>query len=110
MSLNLYCKLFINSEQSVENLFERIRLYLRGVQSGKRTIQTDMLELDLIENSEYKPASQDFLFWRYYADIETRTDDIRSYIDCVRGMIHYLDEQGIFTVAACDFENELAVD
>lgn len=106
-SKELYCKLFINSELPAKRLFELINLHLKGTKTGIHTIRTDLLELDLRENREYRPDSQDFLFWRYYADIETQTGDSRSYISCVKDLMCYLIQKGICAVAACDFENEL---
>lgn len=107
MKPDWYCKLFICTEMSKEKLLELINLYLRGMRQGIRTIQTGLLELDLIENDEYVPGSQDFLFWKYYADIDAVTRDRAGYVRSIQNLIAFLRERQIEVVPACDFEQEL---
>lgn len=107
MKPELYCKLFIHTEMPIEELFDLINLYLKGAKSGIRAIRTNLLEFDLRDNDEYCSGSQDFLFWKYYADIETWASDETSYIQCVNNLILFLKNKRINTIAACDFENEL---
>lgn len=102
-----YCKLFIRAEIPEEELLDLINLRLRGAWQGIRTVRTELLELDLIRNDEYVPGSQDFLFWRYYADLEAVTEERATYVRCIRGLMAFLQERQIETVAACDFEQEL---
>ena len=102
-----YCKLFIRAEMPEEELLDLINLRLRGARQGIRTVRTGLLELDLIRNHEYVPGSQDFLFWRYYADLEAGTEERPAYVRCIRGLMAFLQERQIETVAACDFEQEL---
>ena len=101
------CKLFIRAEMPEEELLDLINLRLRGARRGIRTVRTGLLELDLIRNHEYVPGSQDFLFWRYYADLEAVTEERPAYVRCIRGLMAFLQERQIETVAACDFEQEL---
>lgn len=107
MKAELYCKLFIHTEMPMEELFDLISLYLKGRKSGIQAIQTDLLEFDLRNNDEYFPGSSDFLFWKYYADIETWVSDEANYIQCVNNLILFLQNKHIDTIAACNFENEL---
>lgn len=107
MKPELYCKLFIHTEISVDALFDLIRLHLKGEKNGIQTIRTDLLEFDLRNNDEYCPGSRDFLFWKYYADIETWAADRAKYINCVNDLILFLKNEHIDTIAACNFENEL---
>ena len=102
-----YCKLFIRAEIPEEELLDLINLRLRGAWQGIRTVRTELLELDLIRNDEYVPGSQDFLFWRYYADLEAVTEERATYVRCIRGLMAFLQERQIETVAACDFEQDL---
>ena len=102
-----YCKLFICSEMSEKELLDLINLHLHGIKQGIRTIRTGLLELDLTRNDEYMQGSQDFLFWRYYADLETVTEERAAYVCCIRKLMAFLRERQIETVAACDFEQEL---
>ena len=107
MKPDWYCKLFIRAEMPEEELLDLINLRLRGARRGIRTVRTKLLELDLIRNDEYVPGSQDFLFWRYYADLEAVTEERAAYVRCIRGLMAFLQEWQIETVAACDFEQEL---
>ena len=102
-----YCKLFICAEMSEKELLDLINLHLHGIKQGIRTIRTGLLELDLIRNDEYVPGSQDFLFWRYCADLEAVTEERVAYVRCIRKLMAFLRERQIETVAACDFEQEL---
>ena len=102
-----YCKLFIRAEMPEEELLDLINLRLRGARRGIRTVRTKLLELDLIRNDEYVPGSQDFLFWRYYADLEAVTEDQAEYIRCIQELTAFLREKQIETTAACDFEQAL---
>ncbi len=87
-------------------LFIEISLYLKGRKSGIHAIQTNLLEFDWRNNDEYFPGSSDFLFWKYYADIETQVSDEANYIQCVN-LILFLKSKHIDTIAVCNFENEL---
>ena len=107
MEPDWYCKLFIRADMSKEELLDLLNLHLRGVKQGIRTIRTELLELDLIGNDEYVPGSWDFLFWRYYADLEAVTEERVAYVRCIRKLMAFLRERQIETVAACDFEQEL---
>ena len=88
-------------------MLDLINLRLRGARQGIRTVRTELMALDLIRNDEYVPGSQDFLFWRYYADLEAVTEERPAYVRCIRGLMAFLQERQIETVAACDFEQEL---
>lgn len=83
MKPELYCKLFIHTTMPIEELF------------------------DLRDNDEYCPGSQDFLFWKYFADIETWVSDETDYIQCVNSLILFLTDKRIDAIAACDFEDKL---
>ncbi len=107
MKPDWYCKLFICADVSKEELLDLINLHLCGVRERIRTIRTELLELDLIENDEYAPGSRDFLFWRYYADLEAVTEDRTEYTRCIRDLMTFLREKQIETIAACDFEQAL---
>lgn len=107
MSQDLYCKIFINCGEPIEGLYDAINIYLDGEKCGIRTIRTDLLEIDLRANKEYIPNEKDFLYWRYYADIEPCTHVKEDYIDSIRSLLSFFNSKGIQVVAACSFENEL---
>lgn len=107
MKSELYCKLFIHTKMSIEELFDLVNQHLKGTKTGIRTIRTNLLEFDLRNNNEYCPSSQDFVFWKYYADVETWVSDKINYIQCLNSLILFLKNNHIDTIAACNFENEL---
>lgn len=108
MIQELYCKLFIASHESIEQLGALINMYLKGEKQGLHSFRTPLLEFDLRKNKEYLPDSESFLHWPYYADIETWIDEEQFYMEHIRGMITFLRSQGIPVVPACNFEDFLA--
>lgn len=108
---SLYCKLYINTTLSIEELFFIMQEVLLGERSGIRTITNHILELDLRYNNEFdkqKEYDEDgFLFWKYYADIDSNTADREKYISLIRKLLKYLKDREISVVAACDFEDQL---
>lgn len=109
---DLYCKLFINTERQVENIFEVICLILKGEVQPIRTIKTKEAEFDLRINKEFdlgkgKNKNDGFLYWMYFLDIEPTGYDECGYIKVIYKLVNELRKQGIETVAACDFEKEL---
>ena len=110
---NLYCKIYLNIELEIDELY----VYLINLLSGKtepiRTIKTDWGELDLRRNSDfdYKQIEKDpddFIFWQYYLDIEPKKDIEESrYIRQIAKLLNELNENSIKAVASCDFEDVL---
>ena len=112
---DLFCKLFINTEKPVENVLDTICLILKGEIYPIRTIRTMEAEFDLRINREFnaekkKNKDDGFLYWMYFLDIEPTDCHEADYIGAISNLIGKLKEQGIETVAACDFEEELNKD
>lgn len=104
----MYCKLYINSKMSVNDLYEICIELLSGDKEGIRTISTQYLEFDLRKNNEYDIDKLDtFLFWKYYADIEPKDIKREEYVNSIRNLRFNLRDRNIDTIAACDFEDEL---
>ncbi|MCX4298550.1 MAG: hypothetical protein OSJ73_16200 [Lachnospiraceae bacterium] len=74
---NLYCKVYLNSELEIEELYQHINCKVLGRLEPIRTIITDWGEIDLCKNNEFNPQRliddpENFVFWRYYIDIEQK--------------------------------------
>mgnify|MGYP000569799146 CR=1 FL=1 len=110
---NLYCKVYLNIELEIEELYS----YLINLVSGKaepiRTIKTEWGELDLRKNPDFnfkqiEKDPDDFIFWQYYLDIEPQKDIEESkYISQIAKLLNELNKNNIKAVASCDFEELL---
>ena len=110
---NLYCKVYLNIELEIEELYS----YLINLVSGKaepiRTIKTEWGELDLRKNPDFnfkqiEKDPDDFIFWQYYLDIEPQKDIEKSkYISQIAKLLNELNKNNIKAVASCDFEELL---
>ena len=70
---NLYCKVYLNSELEIEELYQYINCKVLGRLEPIRTIITDWGEMDLRKNNEFNPQRliddpENFVFWRYYIE------------------------------------------
>lgn len=109
---NLHCKLFIDTSMDRDALIEALKIVLGG-EHRFYTLYAPRCELDLSRNDEFRPEADfwlddNFLFSRYYADVEPCGDvDQAVYIATVSTLLEALWAQGIDVVASCDFEDEL---
>ena len=109
---NLFCKIFIDADMEYEKLFTMIKDYIRGEKEAISYISTDWSNISVQKNKEYDMNKyllnpNDFLYWKYYLDMEPKNVDEKIYIREIAGLLSGLREQGICAIAACDFENEL---
>lgn len=109
---NLYCKVFVDTNLSYEEMFLRIMNYVGGEKESFSYIVTDWCDMFIQKNKEYNKEqhfqdTDDFLYWKYYLDIEPIADDEITYIKRIHDLLKYLKECCNGVVAACDFENEL---
>lgn len=109
---NLYCKIFIDTNEEREFVLNLIEDIVLGV-IDRWTIISDSMEIDLRKNEDF--SSKDrvrkkdvFLYSRYYLDIEPK-ENIRQeqYILSVATLLEKLWTLGYKVVTACDFEEEL---
>lgn len=111
---SLYCKLFIDSDKSVEELENIICLILGGKIHPIRTIEIKEAAFDLRINKEFdlkkgKNKDDGFLYWKYFLDIEPIKTSKIDYINIVRDLMNQLKKQSIDSIAACDFEDRLSI-
>lgn len=116
---NLYCQCFLELD-SFESRGE-LCAWLNRILHGKLipypfdSIETPWGILDVRRNRSYGISKgtnsdplDDFLYWRYYLDIEPAENVPESaYIQNLRKFIHELKKQGVRVVPACEFEDEL---
>lgn len=109
---DLYCKVFIDTNLSYEELFSRIMNYIGGKKESFSYVVTDWCDMFIQKNKEYNIEqyildSTDFLYWKYYLDIEPQNIDECEYIKNIANLLSYLREYCKGVVIACDFEDEV---
>lgn len=109
--MELYCKMFIDSPQSWEQLKTRVCTENQGEDRGF-TIYFPWGLFDLRENDEWNPEKvgqpDGFLFSKYYADVEPAEGiDEAEYVRSVANLVSGLRAIGNLVVPACDFEDSL---
>ena len=125
---NLYCKVYLNSELEIEELYQYINCKVLGRLEPIRTIITDWGEMDLRKNNEFNPQRliddpENFVF-RYRTKKQIDQSD---YIDQIAKLLKDLNSDKrrcslrrkstirsasycIKAVASCDFEKDLNMD
>lgn len=109
---DLYCKAFVDTNLSYEEMFSRVMNYVGGKKESFSYIVTDWCDMFIKKNKEYNEEqylkdTDDFLYWKYYLDIEPIETNEDTYIKRIRDLLKYLKEYCNSIVAACDFEDEL---
>ena len=103
---NWYCQVFLDTDDSPLPILESIL----GSKAAPFTIQHPLMEVDIERNEDFHPLERysDFLFFRYYLDIEPTPNTGESdYIDLIGAILVHLWQNKIPAVAACDFEDRL---
>ena len=109
---DLYCKVFIDTDMDYNSLFDLIMDCIAGRKHAISFIITDWCDISVRRNKEYRQEqhlidSTDFLYWRYYLDIDPLNVDKKQYIRSVAKLLKDLREHGMGIVIACDFEDEV---
>jgi hypothetical protein len=112
MDIDGYCKVFIDSDKSKENLIESIFLVTESTKKN-RSITTKLMEIDVFNNSIFRKSSENqssFVEWPYYLEIEPVDAAVswEDYISSLRSLVVELRHLGFNVVASCDFEDQLA--
>ena len=111
---NLYCKVFLDTNLSYENLFSIVWEYIGGNREALTYINTDWCEISIQKNKEYNVTqylmnANDFIYWKYYLDIEPVKCEENMYINKLSDLLKYLKGYCRGVIAACDFEEELGI-
>ena len=109
---NLYCKIYLDTRLEIEELYLLINELLAGELEPIRTIKTAWCEMDLRRNSEFdlkrlEKNSEDFIFWKYYLDVEPMDTDEKEYIKGISDLIIKLKGKEVKAVPSCGFEEAL---
>ena len=109
---DLYCKVFLDTKLSYEELFSIIMKYIGGNQEALSYINTDWCEISVRKNKEYSETQYsrdmgDFIYWRYYLDVEPMGVEENLYIRKLSDLLTYLKGYCGGIIASCDFEKKL---
>lgn len=109
---NLYCKVFLDTNLSYEEIFSIVEKNIGGNREALTYIIADWCEISIQRNKEYNVEqylldTNDFVYWRYYLDIEPMKSDEDEYIKKLSDLLKYLKSYCKGVIAACDFEEEL---
>lgn len=109
---DLYCKVFLDTNLSYEELFSIVMNYTGGNKVAFTDINTDWCEISIRKNKEYSVTQysrdvDDFIYWKYYLDVEPMESEENTYIKKLSDLLKYLKGYCRGVIAACDFEEEL---
>ena len=109
---NLYCKVYVDTNLSYEEIFSKVMDFVAGKKESFRYVITEWCEMFIQKNTEYSEEqylneTDDFVYWKYYFDIEPIRIDEDTYIKRIYILLNYLRGFCNGVVAACDFEDEL---
>lgn len=112
MNNDLYCKIYLDTALEIEELYLLINELLAGELEPIRTIKTAWCEIDLRRNSEFdlkclEKKPEDFIFWKYYLDVEPMDADENEYIKGISDLIIKLKGKEVKAVPSCDFEEAI---
>jgi len=112
--MKLYCKVFLDTSLSKPALLALLATWTGG-QVQLRTISAPTCEIDVVANEDFDEDRRNriedgFLYYRFYLDIEPRPDvNEMDYIQAIQSLVLKARTGGIRAVAACDFEDQLAL-
>ncbi len=109
---NMYCKVYLDSQADKGQLLDLLANIISG-SIKMRTVSSSELQVDLVVNEDFDESRRSqgedqFLFYRYYLDIEPTENAPRErYVKSVGSLLEGLWRSAHKAVAACDFESEL---
>lgn len=113
MTDDLYCKIYIKTELSKEVLLNQIAVAVNG-SVIIRTITTENMEIDLVENEDYSSEisnkPDEFLYYPFYLEIDPIVEinfSRQTYIETISKLLKSLWKEAGDAIAACDFEAQL---
>lgn len=110
---DLYCKVFINSSMSIEELAKKISEFLELNLDNFLSIENGFFSIDILKNEEFdkekaKEFPDGFLYFPYFLDIDsTESRETKKYIKMVGDLMLYLWNEKCQLVVSSDFEEEL---
>lgn len=109
---DLYCKVFVDTDMDYEKLFALLINFINGKKEAVNYIITEWCDISVQKNKEYNVEqylldSTDFLYWKYYLDIEPQNIEESQYIENIANLLNYLRRCCKNVIIACDFEDEV---
>lgn len=109
---NLYCKMFIDTDLTYEELFALLLKYTDGKKQAVTYINTQWCDISVQKNREYDAERyfldpHEFLYWKYYLDIEPNDTEESIYIKKISDFLGYIKENCNDAIVAGDFEDDL---
>ncbi|MBC1743333.1 hypothetical protein HCA06_09655 [Listeria welshimeri] len=110
---DLYCKMFINSLMSREELSKEIGNFLEIIPNKFLSVENDYFTVDVQKNKEFdegkaKDFPDGFLYFPYFLDIDsTESTKREEYIKTVANLMLYLWDRKCQLVVSSDFEEDL---
>jgi hypothetical protein len=110
ISNELYCKIFVDARVEFDHLISMLASFLGAKISGRRTVEAELLEVDVVDNDDFddQPAAASFVYYRYYLDVvPARGVERAHYIFELGSILEFLWNAGFKAEAASSFEDEL---
>lgn len=110
--MNTFCRIFVNSTISQEEMKDGIVLAL-GAVTRRSSIVTEYAEFDLTKNesadSELSRSFPDgFVYFNFTIEVElTPSSDLKNYFNQIGTLLLFFWDNNHPAVAACDFESDL---
>ena len=113
MALDLYCRLYIQSDLSMEDL-ERLFATCAQGKPNNFSVSSSLLFVTIRNNDSYDierfRTEERFVFARFTAEVEplVETTDSDAYIDQLCNVICSLRNKGLLVTASCEFEDVIS--
>lgn len=109
---NLYCKIFVDTDLFYEELFALVLKFTGGKKQAITFISTQWCDISVQKNKEYGAERyledpENFLYWKYYLDIEPDNVEKDVYIKKISNLLGHIKDHCNDAIAACDFEDKL---
>lgn len=109
----LYCRVYTNTQLSIDDLSLTLAKYLGTTVQPSHCIDGKILDLDVSVNKEHDnnqltDKRDGFLYYKFFVEIEP-INGIKEeeYINAVGELLNFLWSNDIKAVASCQFESDL---
>ena len=110
---NFYCKIFVNSKITIEQISNKISGLLDYKLVRNLSIESDFFSIDIFKNKEFdeekaKEFPDGFLYFPYFLDVDI-IDESREkeFKEIIKKIMFHLWSEECQLVVSCDFEHEL---
>jgi len=110
---DLYCKMYLDTSLSKENLLQHIANFVKG-DVFLRTVETNLMEIAVVVNedgdSKLKLKEGGFIHYPYYLEIEPTDageENQHIYITSISELLQFLWTISRNAIPACDYEQQL---